>query len=79
MVLASVSLLAMVPYPQSPLSKGVYVDENALQPGQARVHWDYLDVTYADMLSEKVAKVGRNGTAFEYVNVAVQVKSQLFF
>ncbi len=30
---------------------------NALQPGQARVYWDYFDVTYADMLSEKVGRL----------------------
>ncbi|CBQ71473.1 related to Alpha-1,3-mannosyltransferase [Sporisorium reilianum SRZ2] len=54
LVLASIALIFVVPHPQSPVSKGTYVDENALQPGQARVYWDYFDVTYADMLSEKV-------------------------
>ena len=55
LVLASIVLILVLPHPQSPVSKGTYVDENALQPGQARVYWDYFDVTYADMLSEKVS------------------------
>ncbi|EST06800.1 Glycosyltransferase, ALG3 [Kalmanozyma brasiliensis GHG001] len=55
LVLLSVALIFVVPHPRSPVSKGTYVDENALQPGQARVYWDYFDVTYADMLSEKVS------------------------
>ncbi|SNX87964.1 related to Alpha-1,3-mannosyltransferase [Melanopsichium pennsylvanicum] len=55
LVAAGLVLVFVVPHPRSPVSKGTYVDENALQPGQARVYWDYFDVTYADMLSEKVA------------------------
>ncbi|SPO31726.1 related to Alpha-1,3-mannosyltransferase [Ustilago trichophora] len=55
LVVLGIALIFVVPHPQSPVSKGTYVDENALQPGQARVYWDYFDVTYADMLSEKVA------------------------
>ncbi|CDR99101.1 related to Alpha-1,3-mannosyltransferase [Sporisorium scitamineum] len=54
LVLLSIALIFVVPHPGSPVSKGTYVDENALQPGQARVYWDYFDVTYADMLSDKV-------------------------
>lgn len=57
LVLLSIALLFVVPHPRSPVSKGTYVDENALQPGQARVYWDYFDVTYADMLSEKVGRL----------------------
>ena len=55
LALSSLALIFVVPHPRSPVSKGTYVDENALQPGQARVYWDYFDVTYADMLSEKVS------------------------
>ena len=54
LVVLGLALIFVVPHPNSPVSKGTYVDENALQPGQARVYWDYFDVTYADMLSEKV-------------------------
>lgn len=58
LVLLSVVLIFVVPHPRSPVSKGTYVDENALQPGQAKVYWDYFDVTYSDMLSEKVGFLG---------------------
>ncbi|EPQ25784.1 uncharacterized protein PFL1_06651 [Pseudozyma flocculosa PF-1] len=61
LVVAALALLFVIPDPHSPLSKGVYVDENALQPGQAQVYWDYFDVTYADMVSEKVDRIGRFG------------------
>ena len=63
LVVLGLALMFVVPHPRSPVSKGTYVDENALQPGQARVYWDYFDVTYADMLSEKVARLGGLGSA----------------
>ncbi|GAC95073.1 hypothetical protein PHSY_002648 [Pseudozyma hubeiensis SY62] len=63
LVLASIILIFVVPHPRSPVSKATYVDENALQPGQARVYWDYFDVTYADMLSEKVALLADSSSA----------------
>lgn len=63
LILAAVALFFVMLHPNSPVSKGTYVDENALQPGQSRVYWDYFDVTHADMLSEKVARLGAVGTS----------------
>ncbi|KAN0062434.1 dolichyl-P-Man:Man(5)GlcNAc(2)-PP-dolichol alpha-1,3-mannosyltransferase [Thecaphora frezii] len=65
MVLGALALLVTMLDASSPLSRSVYVDENALQPGQASVYWDYFDVTYADMVSEKVERLGRLGTVEE--------------
>ncbi|PWY98660.1 ALG3-domain-containing protein [Testicularia cyperi] len=65
LVVGAVVLALVIPHPYSPVSKGTYVDENALQPGQARVYWDYFDVTYADMLSEKVEVLGQHAGAEE--------------
>ncbi|ETS59757.1 hypothetical protein PaG_06280 [Moesziomyces aphidis] len=62
LILLALALLFVIPHPRSPVSKGTYVDENALQPGQARVYWDYFDVTYADMVSEKVAFLASEST-----------------
>lgn len=63
LVVLALALIFVVPHPQSPVSKGTYVDENALQPAQARVYWDYFDVTYADMLSEKVSHLSEASSA----------------
>ncbi|TKY87011.1 hypothetical protein EX895_003688 [Sporisorium graminicola] len=63
LVLLSIALIFVVPHPRSPVSKGTYVDENALQPGQARVYWDYFDVTYADMLADKVTSLSGASSA----------------
>ncbi|KAJ1021893.1 hypothetical protein NDA16_003655 [Ustilago loliicola] len=63
LVILALALIFVVPHPQSPVSKVTYVDENALQPAQARVYWDYFDVTYADMLSEKVSRLNEAGSA----------------
>ncbi|PWN50280.1 ALG3-domain-containing protein [Violaceomyces palustris] len=60
-VIVALAILVMLPWPKPPFTRGVYVDENALQPGQAKVYWDYFDVTYADMISEKVERLGRHG------------------
>ena len=73
LVIFALALIFVVPHPQSPVSKGTYVDENALQPAQARVYWDYFDVTYADMLSEKISRL-RDASSAERADL---VHSQL--
>ena len=41
------------------ISKGTYVDENALQPGQANVYFDYeTDVKYADTVADGIVERG---------------------
>ncbi len=44
------------------ISKGSYVDENALQPGQAYVYFNHdNDVTFADQVAEDLASIGIKG------------------
>lgn len=55
-------MLLAVPGP--PFSRGVYVDENALQPGQVKRAWDWDDVHYADRASDALEAFARaNDTA----------------
>lgn len=47
--------------PRAPFSKFIYVDENALQPGQTDVAWGWDDVQYADSASEALEAFTRLG------------------
>lgn len=41
------------------ISKGTYVDENALQPGQAYTYFNYnFDVPYADQVADRLTEMG---------------------
>ncbi|WFD43550.1 dolichyl-P-Man:Man5GlcNAc2-PP-dolichol alpha-1,3-mannosyltransferase [Malassezia psittaci] len=44
----------MLAIPIQPFSRDVYVDENALQPGQVKRAWDWSDVRYADRISDEL-------------------------
>ncbi|WFC99464.1 dolichyl-P-Man:Man5GlcNAc2-PP-dolichol alpha-1,3-mannosyltransferase [Malassezia yamatoensis] len=48
------TLLSLLAIPSSPFSRDVYVDENALQPGQVKRAWDWSDVRYADQISDRL-------------------------
>lgn len=57
LIAASLVLLLLLPSPTAPFSKNTYVDENALQPGQANVAWDWADVALSDENSRLVEQV----------------------
>lgn len=54
-LISGYALLICLPLPF--FTKHVYVDENALQPGQAHVYWDSSDVHHADRLAQRVKAV----------------------
>lgn len=61
LILAALALLLLLPSPVLPFSKRTYVDENALQPGAANVHWGWAQVGLCDAISKEVANVQRLG------------------
>lgn len=57
LLLASFLLAILLPSPNEPFARKVYVDENALQPGSATVEWGWSQVDYADRAADKIAAV----------------------
>ena len=54
--------------PWNGLSRTAWIDENALQPGQVNVEWNWGDVKAADGYLEQLEGLwNRNATAVEYV------------
>jgi len=44
----------MLIIPHFMLGKRIYIDENALQPGQTMTHWSWADVHNADVYLEQL-------------------------
>ena len=64
MVVAALVLIVLLAVPRPPFSRSVYVDENALQPGQVQRAWNWDDVHYADNASDALEALARaNDTA----------------
>lgn len=57
LIFAAIILLLLLPLPTPPFAKNTYVDENALQPGQANVGWDWHDVGLSDENSRLIEAV----------------------
>lgn len=57
MIITACFLALALPLPRKPFQRMVYVDENALQPGAATVHWGWNDVQYADQIADRVLSV----------------------
>lgn len=57
LVLSAFILLFLLPSPILPFSKKTYVDENALQPGQASVYWGWEQVRISDDISRQVREL----------------------
>ena len=51
----------LLPIPHEPFSRAVYVDENALQPGQTATTWSMDNVAYADVVSEHLLELASRG------------------
>ncbi|KXN92216.1 Glycosylphosphatidylinositol anchor attachment 1 protein [Leucoagaricus sp. SymC.cos] len=51
-LLLIVGYIWMLAIPSSGLGRGVYIDENALQPGQVTTYWNWADVHAADTYLE---------------------------
>ncbi|PWN34863.1 Gaa1-domain-containing protein, partial [Meira miltonrushii] len=47
----------LLPIPEKPFRRNVYVDENALQPGSATVEWGWGEVEFADRLADRIRSV----------------------
>ncbi|PKI82755.1 dolichyl-P-Man:Man5GlcNAc2-PP-dolichol alpha-1,3-mannosyltransferase [Malassezia vespertilionis] len=70
LLLAALVLLAGLAVPASPFSRGIYVDENALHPGQTTAAWDWDQVKYADTVSEQLlayAQQENDGARIDYM------------
>lgn len=61
LIISSLILLLLLPSPSPPFAKHTYVDENALQPGQANVGWDWGQVALSDENSKLVEAVMDKG------------------
>ena len=61
LVIVAVVWLVFLPVPQEPFSRAVYVDENALQPAQQRMHWDRAQVEASDRLSDRLLALAQQG------------------
>lgn len=57
LLLAATLLLIVLPTPEKPFRRNVYVDENALQPGSASIEWNWGEVEFADQVSERIRNV----------------------
>lgn len=62
----------LLPVPREPFSRAVYVDENALQPGQSRLLWDQDQVHAADRLSDRLLSLAQQGDARARIDFLVQ-------
>ena len=62
LVIGALVLVLLLPVPKQPFSRSTYVDENALQPGQTDVTWDWGDVHYADKLSDDLLRLAQHGS-----------------
>lgn len=60
LLFASVILTFLLPIPEKPFRRNVYVDENALQPGSATVEWGWGEVEFADRLADRIRSVQDN-------------------
>ncbi|WFD20616.1 dolichyl-P-Man:Man5GlcNAc2-PP-dolichol alpha-1,3-mannosyltransferase [Malassezia caprae] len=61
LLLVALVWLVLLPVPREPFSRSVYVDENALQPGQLRVQWDAAQVEASDRLSARLLELAQQG------------------
>ncbi|WFD33132.1 pre-mRNA cleavage and polyadenylation factor (CPF) complex subunit [Malassezia sp. CBS 17886] len=70
LVVLPLLLVVVLPIPREPFSRKVYVDENALQPGQTLLQWNLTNVAYADKVSaalDRVARADDDGQRIAYV------------
>ncbi|KAK7054720.1 Glycosyl phosphatidyl inositol protein transamidase complex subunit [Paramarasmius palmivorus] len=59
-----VGYLWLFAIPSPRLGRGVYIDENALQPGQVNMYWNWDDVHFADRTLEHLERLrDTNGTS----------------
>lgn len=63
LIIAALILLALLPAPMPPFSKNTYVDENALQPGQANVYWGWNEVGLCDEIAKDIKELARHADA----------------
>ncbi|KAH0827034.1 Gaa1-like protein [Lanmaoa asiatica] len=67
--LLAAGYLWMTLVPVLPLSQGVYIDENALQPAQVNTNWDWQDVHQADLYLHHLEGLrNRNATSEQRAN-----------
>ncbi|KAL9939573.1 hypothetical protein V8E36_001390 [Tilletia maclaganii] len=56
-------LFLALPLPIEPIRRRTYVDENALQPAQAELFWNWDEVKTADTIAEKVTQLSYSASA----------------
>ncbi|WFD28411.1 dolichyl-P-Man:Man5GlcNAc2-PP-dolichol alpha-1,3-mannosyltransferase [Malassezia nana] len=61
LIMVALVWLVLLPVPQEPFSRAVYVDENALQPGHLRVRWDQEQVHISDRYSDRLLALAQQG------------------
>lgn len=71
LIIVALVWLVLLPVPQEPFSRAVYVDENALQPGQLRVEWDAAQVEASDRLSARLLSLAQQGDVKARINFLV--------
>lgn len=57
LLFAAVLFTFLLPIPEKPFRRNVYVDENALQPGSATVEWNWGEVEFADHTADRIREV----------------------
>ncbi|KAE8268117.1 hypothetical protein A4X09_0g4231 [Tilletia walkeri] len=60
---AHILFFCLLPLPLHPIRTKTYVDENALQPAQANLHWGWDQVTKADSIAHQVANLALTSSA----------------
>lgn len=69
---ASLILPLTLTYPFKPISKNVYVDENALQPAQANLYYNGFQVAWSKAVFESLERIEEEGTVEERLDYVEQ-------
>ncbi|KAI0780960.1 Gaa1-domain-containing protein [Trametes elegans] len=78
LLLFTVGYVWMLVIPSSQLGQGTYIDENALQPGQVNMYWNWEEVHRADQILADLEQLrDRNATSDEIAQYSVAVFEKL--
>lgn len=75
LLLGALLLLVLLPIAKEPFSRAVYVDENALQPGQTSTSWSMDDVHEADRFSADLLALAERNVTERYEYIAAQLRA----
>lgn len=64
---ASLILPLALTWPQSPISRNIYVDENALQPAQANLYFDSFQVQWTHSIFDHLSRLDSHQERLHYV------------